>query len=207
MFFGLTNSPATFQTMMNDIFAELIRDGVVCVYMDDILIFSQTRQELQHITCLVLEILRHHKLYLKAEKCEFECEQVEYLGLIISHDHVAMDPVKVSAVTDWPQPHDKKEVQSFLGFTNFYHRFIEGFSSIARPLFDLTKKDAPFTWTSACSATFNGLKGSITSAPILILPNDRQPFCIKADSSDFASGGVLLQLSKGGIQLHSSPKA
>ncbi len=105
---------------MNDIFADLIRDGLVCIYMDDILVFAQTRTELQAIMRRVLERLRRHKLYLKAEKCEFEQEQVEYLGLIISHDRVAMDPAKVAAVTEWPCPRDRKEVQSFLGFVNFY---------------------------------------------------------------------------------------
>src|SRR6185369_15978938 len=84
MFFGLTNSPATFQTMMNEIFADMIRDGLVCIYMDDILIFAQTREELRRITREVLARLRKHKLFLKAEKCEFERESVEYLGLIIS---------------------------------------------------------------------------------------------------------------------------
>ena len=102
MFFGLTNSPATFQTMMNDIFADLIGAGLVCVYMDDILIFAKTREEVRRITRLVLERLRAHKLYLKAEKCEFEKEQIEYLGLVISHNRVAMDPAKVAAVADWP---------------------------------------------------------------------------------------------------------
>ncbi len=97
MFFGLTNSPATFQTMMNDIFADLIGEGVVCVYMDDILVFAETREELSRVTRIVLERLRKHKLYLKAEKCEFEREQIEYLGLIISHNKVAMDPVKGSS--------------------------------------------------------------------------------------------------------------
>ena len=100
MFFGLTNSPATFQTMMNDIFADLIGAGLVCVYMDDILIFAKTREEVRRITRLVLERLRAHKLYLKAEKCEFEKEQIEYLGLVISHNRVVMDLAKVAAVAD-----------------------------------------------------------------------------------------------------------
>ncbi len=196
MFFGLTNSPATFQTMMNDIFADLIQDGLVCIYMDDILVFAQTRTELQAITRRVLERLRRHKLYLKAEKCEFEREQVEYLGLIISHDRVVMDPAKVAAVTEWPRLRDRKEVQSFLGFVNFYRRFIERFSHIARPMFDLTKKDVPFVWSPECDAAFAALKAKVTEAPVLILPNERQPFRVKSDSSDFASGGVLQQLSE-----------
>ena len=154
MFFSLTNSPATFQMMMNDIFAELIRDGTVCVYMDDILIFSQSQGELQQITQQVLDILRCHKLYLKVEKCEFEREWIKYLGLIISHNQVAMDPVRVAAIVEWPQPCNWKEVQSFLGFTNFYCHFMEGFSCIAHPLFNLTKKDVPFTWMTNCKAAF-----------------------------------------------------
>ncbi len=181
---------------MNDIFADLIGEGVVCVYMDDILVFAETREELSRVTRIVLERLRKHKLYLKAEKCEFEREQIEYLGLIISHNKVAMDPVKVAAVAEWPQPREKKEVQSFLGFANFYRRFIEGFSQVARPLFDLTKKDVPFRWSPECDVAFEELKKRIVSAPVLVLPNDRQPFRIKSDSSNFASGGVLQQLSE-----------
>ena len=144
MFFGLTNSPATFQTMMNDIFHDLIAEGVVCVYLDNILIFTKTQEEHCRIVCLVLEQLHQHQLYLKPEKCKFEQTQVEYLGLIISHGTVEMDPVKVAGVADWPAPQNKKEVQSFLGFTNFYQQFIQDFSHHARPLFDLTSKDQPW---------------------------------------------------------------
>ncbi|KAG5717440.1 hypothetical protein E4T56_gene7237 [Termitomyces sp. T112] len=122
MFFGLTNSPATFQTMMNDIFHDLIADSVVCVYLDDILIYTKTLEEHCQITRIVLECLRQHQLYLKPEKSE-------------------MDPVKVAGVAEWPEPKNKKEVQAFLGFVNFYRRFIQDFSHHARPLFDLTVKD------------------------------------------------------------------
>jgi hypothetical protein len=120
MFFGLCNSPATFQTMMNDIFHDLIMEGVVCVYIDDILIFTKTIAEHRRVTKLVLQRLKEHKLYLKPEKCEFERTQIEYLGLIISEGRVEMDPVKVAAVTEWPKPDGKRGVQSFVGFVNFY---------------------------------------------------------------------------------------
>ncbi|GLB43126.1 putative retrotransposable element tf2 155 kda protein type 1-like [Lyophyllum shimeji] len=123
MFFGLTNSPATFQTMMNDIFRDLIAQGVVCVYLDDILIYTKTLEEHRRITRIVLDRLREHRLFLKPEKCEFERTEIEYLGLIISHGTASMDPVKVAGVAEWPVPKNKKEVQSFLGFTNFYRRF------------------------------------------------------------------------------------
>ncbi|KAF8625280.1 hypothetical protein AX17_006890 [Amanita inopinata Kibby_2008] len=109
MFFGLTNSPATFQTMMNDIFRDLISEGTVCVYLDDILIFTHTCEEHRQVTRLVLQRLQEHRLYLKQEKCEFERTRVEYLGLIISEGHVEMDPVKIAGVAEWPTPRNRKE--------------------------------------------------------------------------------------------------
>jgi hypothetical protein len=118
MYFSLTNSPATFQTMMNRIFQDLITEGVVSVYLDDILIFTNSLEEHCRITCLVLDHMREHKLY--PEKCEFEKTRIEYLGIIISHNKVEMDPVKIAGVADWPMPSNKKEVQSFIGFINFY---------------------------------------------------------------------------------------
>jgi hypothetical protein len=120
MYFGLTNSPATFQTMMNEIFQDLITKGVVSVYLDDILIFANLLEEHCRITCLVLDCMRGYKLYLRPEKCEFEKTRIEYLGVIISHDKVEMDPVKIAGVVDWPMPSNKKEVQSCVGFINFY---------------------------------------------------------------------------------------
>ena len=120
MFFGLTNSPATFQTMMNDIFADLIAEGQVVIYLDNILIFTKTLEEHRRIVRRVLEKLCNHKLYLKPEKCKFERESIEYLGLIISQNHVAMDLAKVARVLEWPVPANLKEVQSFIGFLNFY---------------------------------------------------------------------------------------
>jgi hypothetical protein len=195
MFFGLTNSPATFQTMMNDIFQELVMEGVVVVYLDDILIFTETLDQHREVTRRVLELLCQHKLFLKPEKCEFERTEVEYLGVIVSHNSVRMDLVKVARVVDWPAPTNKKEVQSFLGFTNFYCRFIKDFSHHARPLFDLTKNDSKWKWSVDKQSAFDSLKGLITAAPILSSPDSSQPFCIEADSSDFATGAVLSQLS------------
>jgi hypothetical protein len=98
MYFGLTNSPATFQTMMNEIFQDLITEGVVSIYLDDILIFTNSLEEHRRITCLVLDHMREHKLYLRPEKCEFEKTKIEYLGIIISHNKVEMDLVKIAGV-------------------------------------------------------------------------------------------------------------
>jgi hypothetical protein len=120
MYFGLTNSLATFQTMMNKMFQDLITEGVVSVYLDDILIFTNSLEEHRRITCLVLDRMHEHKLYLRPEKCKFEKVRIEYLGVIISHNKVEMDPVKISGVADWQTPSNKKKVQSFVGFMNFY---------------------------------------------------------------------------------------
>jgi hypothetical protein len=195
MFFGLTNSPATFQTMMNDILQDLIMEGHVCVYLDDILIFTESLEEHRRLLRLVLDRLRKHGLYLRPEKCEFEQTRVEYLGLIVSKGKVEMDPVKVAGVQEWPPPKNRKEVQSFLGFANFYRRFIEHFSDYAQPLFSLTKKDAKWVWGESEQRAFEELKRKFTSAPILVFAEDNRPYRVEADSSDFATGAVLSQLS------------
>ena len=195
MFFGLTNSLATFQTMMNDIFRELVAEGTVVVYIDDILIFTETVEEHREVTRQVLKLLEENQLYLKPDKCEFERTRVEYLGVIISHNSVEMDPAKIAGVAEWPVPSTKKEVQSFLGFTNFYRRFIRDFSHHARPLFDLTKNDVKWHWSAEEQSAFDTLKGLITSAPILASLDNTRPFRIEADSSDFATGAVLSQQS------------
>jgi hypothetical protein len=120
MFFGLTNYPSTFQMMMNDIFQDLIMEGIICMYLDDILIFTKGITEHCRIMRLVLERLCKHKLFLRHDKCEFEQMMIKYLGLIISQGEIQMDPVKVAGVMEWLTPMTKKEVQSFLGFVNFY---------------------------------------------------------------------------------------
>jgi len=138
MFFGMTNSPTTFQTMMNDVFRTVIAEEIVIVYLDDILIFTKTEEKYERAVRRVLEILAEHKLFLCPEKCEFHWKQIEYLGLVILENTVAMDPIKVARVHEWPIPESRTDVQAFVGFVNFYRRFIQDFSTIAQPLFDLT---------------------------------------------------------------------
>ena len=115
--------------------------------------------------------------------------------MIISHNYIKMDLAKVAGIAEWPVPSTKKEVQSFLGFTNFYWRFIQDFSHHARPLFNLTKNNVKWHWSAEEQSAFNTLKGLITSAPILASPDNTRPFCIEADSLDFATGAVLSQQS------------
>ena len=195
MFFRLTNSLATFQTMMNEIFIDMILEGIVVVYLDDILIFTKTLKEHREVTWQVLKKLGKHELFLRPKKCEFEKTKIEYLGLIISEDHVEMNPVKVVGVAESPKPTNKREVQLFLGFANFYWRFIQDFSHHARPLFDLTWNDHKWKGEASEATAFRKLKEIITLAPVLMTPADNQPFQIEADSSDFATGAVLSQLS------------
>jgi hypothetical protein len=197
MFFGLTNSPATFQTMMNDIFREEIAEGWVVIYMDDILVFSKDKNEHQEQVKRILEKLRQHQLSLKAEKCYFEKEEIEFLGLIISEKGIRMDPHKVKAITDWPIPTTKRELQQFLGFVNFYRRFVKGFTKIAKPLTKLTGK-TNWLWTELQQKAFQELKNEVTSERVLIIPKPGKPFRMETDASDFAIAAILSQLDDEG---------
>jgi hypothetical protein len=199
MLFGLTNSPATFQALMNTIFVDLVAAGKVAVYLDDILIYSPTQQEHREITHEVLRRLRAYDLYLRPEKCEFARAEVEYLGLIIRQGEVSMDPVKMHAITRWPNPRNLRELRGFLGFANFYRRFIHGFARLARPLNDLTKKDTTWAWGPAQRQAFQFLKDSFTSSPILAMWEPDRPTRLEVDASGYATGGVLLQKLSDGL--------
>src|SRR5258706_11400714 len=199
MFFGLCNSLATFQTMMNNILHPFIDCNEAICYMDNILIHSASLADHQRITQEILQTLHSYKLFLQPEKCKFEHQEVDYLGLVISKDHVAMDPVKVQGVTDWPQPAKVKDVQSFIGFVNFYRRFICNFSKIARPLHVLTWKSKDWSWGAAKQQAFDALKSTITSAPMLAFPSKSGPFCLECNASNFAMGAVLSQQQEDGL--------
>ncbi|GAA5971619.1 hypothetical protein JCM3765_001266 [Sporobolomyces pararoseus] len=190
--FGLTNAPATFQALINDTFRPFL-DRFVVAYLDDILIYSQTLEEHQDHVRQVLAKMREAKLYGKAEKCSFHSDSVEYLGFIINRDGVSMDPSKVQSIREWPQPSTVKEVQSFLGFANFYRRFIRNYSSIAAPLTRLTRKDIIFEMDKKAIEAFNILKNSFESDQILRHFDPSLPLELETDASDFALGAVLSQ--------------
>lgn len=190
--FGLTNAPATFMTLMNDIFREFL-DQFVIVYLDDILIYSKTREEhLQHLQ-QVLQILRKHRLYAKLSKCEILKQKVEYLGHYISSEGISVDLRKVTVVKEWPIPTNISELRSFLGLASYYRKFVKGFSSIAAPLTLLLHKDQPYKWDDTKQVAFDELKRLLTSAPVLLLPDPTKPFTVTTDASDIAIGAVLSQ--------------
>jgi hypothetical protein len=168
---------------------------VVCVYIDNILIFGKDLEEHCQIVKEVLELLRKNKLCLCHDKCEFERTCIEYLGLIISDGKVEIDPVKVAGVAEWPKPKSKKEVQQFVGFINFYHRFIQDFSHVAQLLYNITS-NAPWRWEEEQQQAFEELCHRVISTPVFILPTDDKPFRIEADSSNYTTGAVLSQLCK-----------
>ena len=198
MFFGMCNSPATFQAMMDATFADLIEKGYTIVYMDDLLIYAKTKELLEQATKLVLQRCRDNDLYLKPKKCEFCKEKVEYLGMVVQQGKISMDPTKLGGIKDWPTPTTVKQVRSFLGFGNFYRRFIRKFSELAHPLNNLLKKDVKFDWTPECQLAFDTLKRKFTKEPVLMMPDQTRPFQIECDASKYASGAVLTQTDSNG---------
>ena len=191
MFFGLMNSPATFQALMNELFKDMIAEGWLVIYMDDMLLFSKDSKIHEERTKRVLARLREHNLFLKPEKCYFDVNEVEFLGLIVKPDTLAMDPVKLQGIKDWPTPTSVKAVRSFVGFANFYRRFIANFSALTRPLHDLTRKDQPWKWTQVEQDAFDTLRNHFITAPVLLMPDKTKPFSIESDASKFATGAVL----------------
>ena len=161
------------------------------VYLDDLLIFSENLDDYVLHVREVLSRLWKFKLYAKASKCIFHSNSLEFLGFVVSSDGIRMAEDKLSAIKNWPTPRKVKDVQSFLGFCNFYRRFIKSFSEISGPLSDLTKKNVEWDWSSRCQDSFEQLKFSVLSAPSLNHPNFDLPFVLETDASDFAVGAVL----------------
>ena len=193
MMFGLCNALATFQTFMDTELADLIDTGHVVVYLDDILIFAHTIYEVIKYTHMVLQCLLDLDLYLQPAKCSFNQTSIEYLGLIISEGELRMDPVKLKVVSSWPTPTKVKNIQEFLGFCKFYRRFIKNYSTLARPLFDLMKKDMLFLWGTAQAEAFAALQNALTTSLVLLLPDYNRPFTLITDASDYATGAILEQ--------------
>jgi hypothetical protein len=189
---GLTNAPASFQKRINHVLNEYLDDFAVA-YIDDILIFSKTLEEHQEHVHKVLQTLQDAKLLVNPEKCVFHSQEVEFLGHIITPDEIRMDPKKIAAVKEWPNPTNVKEVQSFLGLANYYRRFIKNFAHLATPLTDLTKKDNAFIWNDGAQNAFEALKLAITTEPVLAMFDPERPIEIETDASNFAIGAQIGQ--------------
>ncbi|GJP50962.1 hypothetical protein CLOM_g10117 [Closterium sp. NIES-68] len=190
--FGLTNAPATFQAEMNHILRPLL-DECVVVYLDDILIYSRDmKQHVEHLR-RVFEILRRERFYVKLSKSKFALEKVQFLGHLVSAQGVHVDPKKIEAVRTWKTPENVKELQQFLGFANYYNRFVPQYAKLAAPLTNLLKKNTPYKWETKHQEAVEQLKQALTSAPVLILPDPERDYVIEADASDQAVGAVLMQ--------------
>ncbi|CAI5468601.1 unnamed protein product [Closterium sp. Yama58-4] len=197
--FGLCNAPATFQAEMNHILRPLL-DECVVVYLDDILIYSKNmKKHVEHLR-KVFEILRKNKFYVKLSKSDFALEKVQFLGHMVSAKGVHVDPRKIEAVKKWKVPENVKELQQFLGFANYYNRFMPQYAKIAAPLTDLLKKDTPFKWDTPHQQAMEQLQTALTTAPVLILPDPEKDYVVEADASDQAVGAVLMQDHRNGLQ-------
>ena len=188
--FGLSNALSAFQHFMNETFADLL-DVCVVVYLDDILIYSNNLEEHRIHVKEVLRRLRKNKLYASPSKCLFHQDKVEFLGFVISKDGLQMDNNKVQTIRDWPVPRRIKDVQSFLGFVNFYRRFIKDYSALALPLTHLTRKLTPWNWTTGCEVAFKTIKEAFTMAPLLRHWEPDLPLVLETDALDRALATIL----------------
>jgi hypothetical protein len=189
--FGLMNAPSTFQSLMNEVFRTMLRKFVL-VFFDDILVYSKDWNS--HMIHLdeVLQTLEEHGLVANRKKCLFAQPSVDYLGHVINRRGVAVDPSKIESVMKWPTPKNVKGVRGFLGLTGYYRKFIKDYGKVARPLTDLTKKDA-FHWNAEAQKAFEMLKEKLTTAPVLALPDFSQEFTIECDASGVGIGAILMQ--------------
>ena len=190
--FGLTNAPAAFMDLMNRVFAPYL-DKFVIVFIDDILVYSSSKEEHAEHMRIVLQTLREHQLYAKFIKCQFWLDRVTFLGHVVFAEGFSVDPQKIEAIVDWKPPTNVTEVRSFLGLAGYYRKFVEGFSKIATPLTKLTRKEEKFIWSEACQNSFDELKQRLTTAPVLTLPSGSEGFTVYCDASRQGLGCVLMQ--------------
>ena len=194
--FGLTNAPATFQRLME--LALLGLQWTDClIYLDDVIIFGTTFEEHAMRVSNVLERIEKANLKLKVEKCDLFQEEVEFLGHMVSKEGVKPSPNNIAKVIQWKEPETVTEVRQFLGLCSYYRRFVKGFSSIARPLTELTKKDVELVWNTSCQEAFDKLKGHLTGAEVMSYPTESGEYILDTDASDFGIGAVLSQVQEG----------
>jgi len=214
MFFGLTNSPATFQTMVNTMFYKDVKAGYFTIYMDDGAIHTKPLLDETHEEHLaqhqgyvhkIFDKLKKFDLYLKPIKCSFEQTKIDFLGVIMGNGQIQMDPSKIKAVQEWLTPKTPTEVRAFLGFTGYYRYFVKNYSLIARPLLDLTKKAVEWHWEEPQEQAFQELKMIMCQKPVLAQPDFNKKFYLQTDASAYGLGAVLSQ-DMGGTMTNESTK-
>ncbi|GJV43572.1 putative reverse transcriptase domain-containing protein [Tanacetum coccineum] len=193
--FGLTNAPAIFMDLMNRVCKPYL-DKFVIVFIDDILIYSKSEEEHEVHLKTILDLLQKEKLYAKFSKCEFWLQEVQFLGHVVNHDGIHVDPSKVESVKNWKTPESSTEIRSFLGLAGYYRRFIENFSKIAKPLTLLTQKNKTYVWGNEQDEAFHILKEKLCNAPVLALPDGPDDFVVYCDASKQGFGCVLMQRGK-----------
>ncbi len=189
---GLCNAPSSFQFFLNDIFHDLLDKGVI-IYLDDITIYSTDPKEHEGLVNEVLRRLKEHGLVVSADKCEWSKPRITLLGYIVGGGMLQMDDSKINNIQQWETPQKVYDVQRFIGFANFYRRFINNFSKIVQPLTNLTRKGVPWDWDERCEAAFNTLKIAFTTAPVLRQFDPKRLCVVETDGSDVAIGAVLSQ--------------
>jgi len=191
MFFGMTNSPATFQMMMNEILRDLINKKEVAVFVDDVLVGTETEEEHDEIVEEILRRLEENDLYIKLEKCVWKVRRIGFLGVVIGPKGIEMEEKKVDRVLSWLEPKNVKDVRKFLGLANYYRRFIKDFAQVARPINVLMRKDVKWQWGVEQQKAFDELKRVFTTKPVLAALDLDKEFRVEADTSNYATGGVL----------------
>jgi len=199
MFFGLTNSPAMFQAMMNELLRDLINTGKVAVFIDDVIVGTETEEGHDELVAEVVKRLEENDLYVKPEKYKWKVREVEFLEVVIGPEGIKMEKEKVKGVLEWLTPKCVKDIQKFLGLENYYRRFIKGFATVARPLHDLVKKEKKWKWTEREENAFKELKERFTKEPVLAAPDIDKKMRIEVDALDYVTGGVLSMECRDGL--------
>ena len=199
MFFGLTNSPATFQAMINELLRDLINMGKVAVFIDDVIVGMETEEGHDELVVEIIRRLEENDLYVKPEKYKWKVREVEFLGVVIGPEGIKMEKKKVKGVLKWSTLKCIKDVLKFLRLANYYHQFIEGFATVARLLHDLVKKDRKWDWIERQEVAFKELKEQFTKEPVLAAPNIDKKMRMEVDASDYVMEGVLSMECKDGL--------
>lgn len=194
--FGLCNAPATFERLMEKVLQDILFK-ICLVYLDDVIVFSKSFEEMISNLRKVFLRFRAADLKINPKKCSLFGKEVKYLGHIVSERDITTDPEKITAVENWPTPRNRKQIRSFLGFCSYYRKFVKGFSIIAKPLFLLTENQIRFEWSQTCQEAFEKLKQKLISSPVLSFPTGHEEFILDTDASNHGIGAVLSQIQDG----------